>query len=174
MKIATQYANRPKTTPSVTGSKLKREYHMELDKNGHKYLVEDEPSDWYGKIQSHKDECDIAGIIEKAIRGDKTALNKVQGIYMDMTNLPKNLGEAQNKIAKFKEDFEKLPAEIKRQFDNSPEVYVAKFGTKQWENVMGITELKEQIKQQKEIEQRKLETYEKAVQNLAKEKETNE
>lgn len=170
MKHATLYENRPKTTAAKTGSKLKREYHMELDKNGHKYLVEDEPSDWYGKIQSHKEECDIAGIVEKAIRGDTTALNKVQGIYLDMTKVPKNLGEAQNTIVKFKEDFAKLPAEVKQQFDNSPEVYVAKFGTQQWENAMGIPELREEMKKQKEFEESRKKLFDKAIENLAKEK----
>ena len=166
MKSATLYENRPKTTTAATGSKLKREYHMELDKNGHKYLVEEEPSDWYGKIQSHKEECDIAGIVEKAIRGDDSALNKVKGMYMDMTKLPKNLAEAQNTIAKFKEGFAGLPTDINRQFDNSPDVYVANLGTQRWENIMGITDMKKEMEHNEALKKEREKMLEDAIKNL--------
>lgn len=148
---------------------------MELDKHGHKYLVEDEPSDLYGLIQSHADECKIEAIVERAMHGDPTALNKVQAQYADMTKYPKNLAAANNEIIKLKQEFEKLPTKVKQSFDNSYDVYIAELSEnpKSWEKKMGIDVIKERAA--KAHETAKLEAAQQArirenLANLGKEK----
>lgn len=169
MKIATRY-NRPKQTTVPTGKGLKKKYHMELDKTGHKFLVNDEPEDIYALIQSHAEEVKIENIIARAMAGDNTALNKVQGQYMDTTKNPKNLADLQNTMIKMRQDFEKLPVEIKQKFDNDYHVYISTFGTTDWENKMGVPEAREKIKKAHERAEYENELRMAAVKNLAEKK----
>lgn len=169
MKIATRYA-RPKKTVVPTGNGFKNKYHMELDKKGHKYLVKDEPENIYELIQSHAEEVKIENIIARAMAGDNTALNKVQGQYMDTTKNPKNLADLQNTMIKMRQDFEKLPIEIKQKFDNDYHVYIASFGSDEWEKKMNIPEAREKIKKAHEAAEYENELRMQAIKNLAEKK----
>lgn len=173
MKIATRYA-RPKKTTVPTGNGYKNKYHMELDKTGHKYLVKDEPENIYILIQSHAEEVKIENIIARAMAGDETALNKVQGQYMDTTKNPKNLADLQNTMIKMRQDFEKLPTEIKQKFDNDYHVYISTFGSNEWEKNMKIPEAREKIKKAQQMAAYEDDMKRKALENLAKGETKNE
>ncbi len=74
----------------------------------------------YFTEQHHKKECDVNLIIKKY---DKTGLinhvAKFEGKFGDLTGM--EFKEMQDKIANAKTMFEELPAEIKKEFDNTPE-----------------------------------------------------
>jgi phage internal scaffolding protein len=74
--------------------------------------------------QSHKDECDIKNIIR---RHDPESLilqaRKDQLWYGDFTEV-NEYQEAQNLIARGKESFEAVPAEIRERFNNDPGKYL--------------------------------------------------
>ena len=44
--------------------------------------------------------------------------------------------EAQNIVVKAKEEFDKFPAEVRKEFNNSPEQYVSEMGTEEFINKM--------------------------------------
>lgn len=142
---------RPKTIAAPNGSPEEPEYTMCIDKNGHKYLKETGKTNTYNLIQESLEETKIENIMRRAERGDLTALNITNGQYLDITELPNTLAEAQNFVIKATQDFERLPLEIRRKFDMSPEKYVATFGSETWATAMGInlhpeTPEKEEVK----------------------------
>ena len=129
--------NRPETVAAPTGDRYDKQYQMRIDENGHKSLHEVGKTDRYEKIQSHKEETDIKNIIAKATL-DPTVLNQKAGQYMDTTNMPTTLAEAQTKILDIKNEFNELPLEIRKKFDNSAEKYIAAYGTKEWAESVGL------------------------------------
>lgn len=167
MEICTRY-NRPKTKAQNPGSGWKNKYHMELDKHGHKFLVQDEPENIYAVIQSHKEECNMEALVERAQHGDPDAVKRIQAQYTDMTKYPKNLAEAQNEILKMKQEFEKLPTEIKQKFDNSYNVYINQFSKnhEDWEKKLGIPEIREKAQKAHEAAMKELQEREQIKENL--------
>lgn len=139
--------DRPETIACKTGTKYDKTYTMILDKNGIKHLKCTGETNRYAKIQSHLEECLVENILAKATM-DPSVLNKKQGLYFDSTSMPKTLAEAQNAILALNQEFEKLPAEIKQKFNNSPEQYVAEYGSKQWGDKLGL--IKEKIEESNE------------------------
>lgn len=139
--------DRPDTIPAGAGTEYDKTYTMILDKNGIKHLKCTGETNRYKKIQSHLDECLVENIIAKATM-DPSVLNKKQGLYFDSTSMPKTLAEAQNAILALNQEFEKLPAEMKQKFNNSPEQYIAEYGSKEWGDKLGI--IKEAVEETKE------------------------
>lgn len=121
-----------------TGSKFHKTYEITVDELGHKTLKENGSTNTYAKIQEHLEETLIENILQRAALGDEEALNRVQSQYLDTTDMPKTLAEAQNKILSIKNEFEKLPVEIRREFDFSPEKYIQEYGTKSWMKTLGF------------------------------------
>ena len=149
------YYNRPETVAAETGDEFDKTYTVEIDKFGHKTLVCSGKTNRWEKIQSYKEECLIENILVRASM-DPSVLDARKGMYFDATNMPKTLAEAQTQILKVKEEFYRLPVEIRQKFDNSPEVYVSQYGTKEWGDALGLvkeeTEKTETKKEKKESE----------------------
>lgn len=139
--------DRPETIATETGTPFDKTYTMVLDKAGHKHLKCTGETNRYEKIQSHLDECLVENIIAKATM-DPSILNKRQGLYFDSTSMPRTLAEAQNAILALNQEFEKLPAEMKQKFNNSPEQYIAEYGSKQWGDKLGL--INEKVEEKKE------------------------
>lgn len=68
--------------------------------------------------------------------------------------MPKSLAEAQNMIVGIRQEFYELPIEVREKFNNSPEQYVAQYGTKSWIEATGYgdyikkQEAKETVKEE--------------------------
>lgn len=101
-------------------------YKMFIDKNGKEEIKQVGQTNIYEKIQQYKDECDIYKILERYEHGDINAINKVAGTYADIRNSPKTLAEAQQIIIDAKNDFENLPKELKKEFNNNANEFIAK------------------------------------------------
>ena len=130
------------TTYTPTGTKWHITYEVHIDEHGHKTLHESGKEDQYAKIQEHAESCEIENIIARYNMGDKEVLNKVKGQYADITEMPTSLAEAQNKILAIKNEFYKLPIDVRREFGMSPEAYVQQYGSSQWATKMGFVEEK--------------------------------
>lgn len=122
--------------PTETGRPFHMEYEIHIDENGHKTLHTTGETNLYAKIQESLEGTLIENILDRVRLGDKEALERVQGKYIDMEKLPKSLMEAQNKIIEIKNEFYKLPVEMRSKFDNSPEKYVQMFGTQEWKDII--------------------------------------
>lgn len=154
---------------SDVGERVEIRHSAHIDTNGRRFLAKDKPIAIYDLIQSHKEECEIENIIRRAVEGDYNALNAKEGIFMDITNCPSSIAEAQQYIINAKEEFDKLPKEIKQKFEFNPEVYIAEMSgnTEGWLDKMGYTE---KIKLQEEkIKRNQIdnENFSKAMATLA-------
>lgn len=85
----------------------------------------------YELIQSSRDSVDLQRIVERYENGDSTALNRVQGSYFDLVNLPKNYSELFEAVNICNDTFDKLPIELKSKYHNSAHYFWSKVGTKE-------------------------------------------
>lgn len=112
------------------GSHFENVYQEEIDKkSGRKVLVKSGETDIYAKIQECLEECKIDNIIHKLALGDLSVFRDAKLTYADADDFPKSLMEAQNIVVKAKYEFDKMPAEVRELFHNSPEEYVSQMGT---------------------------------------------
>lgn len=167
IKFGIKYQEREKVY-CPTGDKIQMEHTPHMDLEGHRILVKDNPKPIYEMIQAHKEQCEIERIVKRALNGDSSVLNAMNGQYLDITGAPQSLAHAQQIIFNAKRQFEELDPETKAKFENNPEIFIAKAGTKEWCDIMGITEKIEA----KKTAQAKITEYENNLQaamaNLAK------
>lgn len=124
--------------PVENGSKMHNTYQIKIDKTGHKTLHKTGESNWYEKTQAALEDTLIENILMKASMGDMSALNRIEGKFLDTTEMPTNLAEAQRAMYRLRTEFEKLPVEIRAQFDHSPEVFINEYGTERFFEKMGM------------------------------------
>lgn len=124
--------NRPETVPAATGTEYDKTYEVVIDEYGHKDLVETGETNRFEAIQQYASQCDIKNIIERAMAGDTSGLYAKQGQYLDVTDMPKNLAEAQQAMLKIKNEFYGLTTDIRNKFNNSVDEYIASFGSEEW------------------------------------------
>lgn len=112
------------------GSPYENLYQEEIDKkSGKKILVKVGETCVYDMIQEDLESSKIENIIHKLAMGDYSVLKQAELTYCDADDFPKNLMEAQNIVVKAKAEFDKFPADVKKEFNNSPEQYVSEMGT---------------------------------------------
>ncbi len=137
MKIYSRFKARPiEAAPS--GEKEETTFEMHIDQNGHKSIKKSGKTNIYEKIQAAYEETKIENIITRALGGDSSSLIAHEGQYLDITNAPQTLAEAQQSIQAIKNMFDKLPLEIRAKYDMSVEKYIADFGSEKWQKIMGI------------------------------------
>lgn len=129
--------DRPETLEAPAGTWTEPEYQEYIDENGHISLKQTGEKPTYEIIQAALEETKIENIIQRATMGDPTALAATQGAYIDTTDMPTSLAEMQQAIINVKNEFEKLPLEVRLKFDQSPEKYVSMYGTEKWANALG-------------------------------------
>lgn len=137
LKFETQYQrifdpDRRKRFEANPGSGVVKEYTAQYRQDGVLELVETGEHDLYADIQSHKDSCDLQLIINRYFNGDPAALSRVQGVYMDVSEMPDNIHQAMQLMDNARRDFDTLPVDIKAKFGNDPNQFLATLGTEQW------------------------------------------
>lgn len=114
----------------TSGSRYEKEYQEQIDKKtGKKTLVVTGKKDIYALIQSDLESTKIENILHKLAVGDFSVLRQAELTYVDEKDFPHSLMEAQNIVIKAKQEFEKMPVEVKKLFNNSAEQYVSEIGT---------------------------------------------
>lgn len=115
------------------GSRYENTYQEEIEKkSGKKHLVKTGQTNVYALIQADLEESKIDNIIHKLAMGDYSVLRQAKLTYVDAEDYPKSLMDAQNIVIRAKSEFDKMPAEVKEMFHNSPEEYVQEMGTDAW------------------------------------------
>ena len=158
------YLNRPKRKPTPAGDKFLELFQEEITKDGRKELVNIGSTNIYDKIQEGREDTEIQNILQHLALGDLSVLRQQKPQYIDSTTLPKTLMEANNIVIKAKQEFEKMPKEVKEKFDNDAELYVNTMGSKEWLDKM--SPYNDQIREIKEAGSKK--EYEKRVAAQAK------
>ena len=128
--------NHPKKKKTCSGTHFIKTYQEEIDKNGELNLVENGYHDVYAEIQLDLESCKIENILHRVAMGDLAALQQRDATYVDATTMPKNLQEAQNLVIRMKDEFYKMPLEVRKEFDNNPDKYVSLMGTDEFKTIM--------------------------------------
>ncbi len=78
------------------GDSVVQEYELEYSPQGVPHLVPTGTYDLYDVIQSFRDECDLGKIFQRYANGDVMALNKRQGVFADISEMPQDIFAAAN------------------------------------------------------------------------------
>lgn len=128
---------------SNPGKRIAKKHEITIDDKGHKTLAySGEETDIYAKILSHVDECDIEYLLQRCQVEGYEVLNRREAISGDVTMAPTSLMEAQQILQKQENEFNKLPVEVRKQFNFSFSEYIAEAGNdvKSWASKMGFLE----------------------------------
>lgn len=127
----------PKTIPTEAGTEYLGTYQEHINKKTGKLELEKTgETNVYDIIQTHAEEVKIENILHAVAMGDLSALQQREATYCDATTMPKNLMEAQNLVIRLKDEFYKMPVEVRKEFGNDPEVYVSEMGTEEFKKKM--------------------------------------
>lgn len=137
MKFATQFDKRT-FRPSCVGSRIKRTFAGHYDEKGRVVLEEVGKVNIYDEIQSHAQSVDIHTLLKRFTNGDPTALASRQGVFADVTEMPKTYAEFLNKMITLENGFNALPTEVKQKFGNSFEQFLAQSGAVDFAEKLGL------------------------------------
>ncbi len=124
MKFKTQYDARDRIQ-SHPGNPIKQLYSGSYNERGQVELKEDGTEDLYAFIQSHAESTDIHAILRRYQNGEVDVLEKVQGFYGDITEMPRTYAEALQRIADSEKVFMSLPVEVRAKFGHSFSEFLA-------------------------------------------------
>ena len=125
--------NKPEHVYTPSGSIYLDEYQEGInEETGSLYLEKIGKKNIYEMIQEDADSVDIEHILHSVAMGDLNALKAREGMYVDATTMPKSLREAQDLVIRLKDEFYKLPIEVRKEFGNDPEAYVSEMGTQEY------------------------------------------
>lgn len=119
---------KPRHSFSEPGNPLQDDFIAERGRFGDVNLTKVGTTNLYDKIQSYADSCDMAVLISRYMQGDYSALNRVQALYGDFSDMPTSYVEASALLDSVIADFATLPAEIKERFDNSAINFMKELG----------------------------------------------
>lgn len=83
-------------------------------------ILEDKATDLYEQIQSYRESCDLKIILKKYQNGDENALNQVNGVYADLTEMPIDLADAFAMAKNYESAFNGLPLYIRKEYGHNP------------------------------------------------------
>lgn len=120
----TQYDARDRIQ-SNPGNPIKQLYVGSYNERGQVELKEDGAEDLYAFIQSFAESTDIHAIMRRFENGEVDVLEKVQGFYGDVTEMPKTYAEALQRIADSEKVFMSLPVDVRAKFGHSFSEFLA-------------------------------------------------
>lgn len=120
----TQYDARDRIE-SHPGNPIKQLYSGSYNERGQVELKEDGTEDLYAFIQSFAESTDIHAIMRRFENGEVDVLEKVQGFYGDVTEMPKTYAEALQRIADSEKVFMSLPVDVRAKFGHSFSEFLA-------------------------------------------------
>lgn len=140
---------------SEPGDRHREVYHARYDANGDVILISDGVVDAYAEIQSHAPSVDIHVLLRRYANGDPGALSRRQGIYADVTGMPRTYADLLNTVNDLERHFASLPHDVRERFGQSFARWAASLGTPEyWEN-LGVsreTPAREIVKEDTPIE----------------------
>lgn len=117
--------NMPATISQPECPKIVPTYGKVIDDDGKVKVVETGKTNLYEKIQASKEDTLIYNILDRFKAGDVTALQKNQGYYADLTEMPKTLAEAQQSLITAENYFNSLPLDVRKEFNHSFSEFLA-------------------------------------------------
>lgn len=137
-KFKTQY-DAPEAKACEPGRGMTDVYGIVInEETGRQELVKTGETNTYEVIQAHYEQTKIENIIARATLNPELLMQKA-GEYGDYTETPTSLLDAQIKVMGIKNEFDKLPSDIREKFNYSLGEYVAKYGSEEWAGYLGLT-----------------------------------
>lgn len=119
-----------------SGDRVHVEYQPVYDQRGIWHLEESGKTNKYLEIQSHAESCDINILMARYRNGETDVLSRIQGVYGDVSEVPRNYADILNQQLKAEQLFKSLSPEIREKYGNSVEQFMASFSTKEgWEAI---------------------------------------
>lgn len=125
MNFRNQYDNRGDCDCTCHGRKEKPTYIA--NENG--LPVESGTVNIYDEIQSHRESVELSTLLQRYAQGDVTALNQIDGVYADVSDMPSTYAELFNRVRDAENSFNALPEDVRLLFDNSPVSFWQSIGT---------------------------------------------
>lgn len=125
MNFRNQYDNRGDCDCTCHGRTEKPIYTANEDG----FPVESGTVNIYDEIQSHRQSVELATLLQRYAQGDATALNKIQGVYADVVDMPSTYSELFERVRDAENSFNALPEDVRVLFDNSPVSFWQSIGT---------------------------------------------
>lgn len=123
-KFKTQYDARDRIL-THPGNPIKQLYSGFYNERGQVELMENGTEDLYAFIQSFAESTDIHAIMRRYQNGEVDVLEKVQGFYGDVTEMPRTYAEALQRIADSEKVFMSLPVDVRAKFGHSFSEFLA-------------------------------------------------
>lgn len=95
------------------GDSVVQEFELEYSPQGVPHLVPTGTYDLYEVIQSFRDECDLGKIFQRYANGDVMALNKRQGVYADISEMPQDIFAAANLLERVEGIYNGLDEDVR-------------------------------------------------------------
>lgn len=122
----------PNEVYSEPGSDEKILYDAKLNDDGTVSLIPSGKESISLYINSFKDQTDMSYIIKRIQLGDLSVLNKAKGVFGDFSSMPKTYAETLQLRIDAERAFDNLPAEVKKQFNNSFNAWFMSAGSEDW------------------------------------------
>lgn len=120
------------------GNPIKQLYSGSYNERGQVELKEDGTEDTYAFIQSFAESTDIHSILRRYQNGEVDVLEKVQGFYGDITEMPKTYAEALQRISDSEKVFWSLPVDVRAKFGHSFSEFLAASNDNDFLDRLGI------------------------------------
>lgn len=125
---------------SEPGNPIKQLYSGSYNDRGQVVLIEDGTENLYDFIQSFAESTDIHAILRRYQNGEIDVLEKVQGFYGDITQMPHTYAEALQRIADSEKVFMSLPVEVRAKFGHSFSEFLSASQDADFLDRLGISE----------------------------------
>lgn len=96
-----------------SGDSVVQEFELEYSSQGVPHLVPTGTYDLYEVIQSFREECDLGKIFQRYANGDVMALNKRQGVYVDISEMPQDVFAAANLLERVELIYDGLSEDLR-------------------------------------------------------------
>lgn len=123
------FGKKSRSAASTAGTGLKSNYTYRFDDFGHKVYYKTGETDFYAEIQAALPATNIYTLLARYNSGDKEALNLRPSVYADVSDAPTTMVEALNLVNAATLEFNKLPLEIKREYDFSASRFISDYGS---------------------------------------------
>lgn len=133
----TQYDQRERFITHA-GNPIKKLYSGFYNEKGQVELREDGEENLYDFIQSFAESTDIHAILRRFENGESDVLEKVQGFYGDITEMPRTYAEALQRIADSERVFNSLPVDVRARFGHSFSQFLAESQSNDFLDKLGV------------------------------------
>lgn len=122
--------------PSCPGDRIKVTYSPVVNDDGTIDLVPAGKQDLQEFYNSQAAGCDMHLIVSRYLAGDTSVLERVQGFYGDVSQLPRNNAELLQRVIDGERAFDSLPKDVKAAFNNDFRQWFATAGSDEWNKAM--------------------------------------